>query len=135
MQNIKVAIIEDNNRYAQHLKRYLCVTERIGEIDIFSSMGDFKKNGNVSKYDIVLLDINLPDGNGLDLIQFIKNKSPDTEIIILTTYTDENKLFSALRLGASGYITKENTTRYILEGINEILAGGAIIPPDMAGRF
>lgn len=134
MNPISLAIVEDNKRFAESIKRALSKNKRFDKIDLFLFMGDFKK-ADVSIYDLVLLDINLPDGCGLDLIGYVKNRSPDTEIIILTTFADEDKLFIALRSGASGYITKANTLRYIEESIDEVMAGGAVISPDMAGRF
>ncbi len=86
-------------------------------------------------YDIVLLDISLPDGSGIDLIPYIKSRCVDTEIIMLTTYADEERLFAALKLGASGYITKGNSVKFIEDSVEEVLSGGAVISPDMAGRF
>ncbi len=135
MHEIRLAIVEDSKRYAEQIRKYLRTNRQIVQIDLFGTITEFRRVSDISVYDIVLLDINLPDGSGIDLIQFIKNSSPDTEIIILTTYTDEDKLFLALRFGASGYITKNNSARYIEDGISEVLSGGAVISPDMAGRF
>ncbi len=135
MQKIKIAIIEDNKRYAESVKRYLGSKDRFDKPVLFYSISEFKRGDKIDNFDIIFLDINLPDGSGIDLIQFIKRYSPETEIIILTTFAEEEKLFSALRLGASGYITKGNTIRSIEDAVEEVLRGGAVISPDMAGRF
>jgi DNA-binding NarL/FixJ family response regulator len=134
MQKIKIVIIEDNKKYAQTIKRYFDSKDGYEVVNIFLSASEFRRS-NCVECDIVLLDINLPDGNGIELIPYIKNNIADSEIIILTTYTDEDRLFQALKEGASGYITKGNPVKYIEDAINDVLSGGAVISPDMAGRF
>ncbi|MGC8927244.1 MAG: response regulator transcription factor [Myxococcota bacterium] len=135
MQKVKLLIIEDNKRYVQTIKKYFESKDSYEIVNIFYSVSDFRRYNDTVNCDIVLLDINLPDGNGIELIPLIKSRISDCEIIILTTYTDEDKLFMALREGASGYITKEHSIKFIEDAIADVLSGGAVISPDMAGRF
>jgi len=75
--------------------------------------------------DVILLDINLPGINGIQGIESIKNLSPETFIIILTVYDDNDKVFDALCAGASGYLLKDSAPEKIIDSIEEALAGGA----------
>lgn len=135
MEAISIAIVEDNQRYANSLKRFLSKNSLYDRIDIYETIKAYMDKGCSQEYDIVLLDIQLPDGCGIDIIGEIKRRSPSVEIIMLTAFSDEDRLFKALKLGASGYITKENSLKYIQDSIIEVLGGGAVISPDMAKRF
>lgn len=135
MEAISIAIVEDNQRYANSLKRFLSKNSLYDRIDIYETIKAYMDKGCSQEYDIILLDIQLPDGCGIDIIGEIKRRSPSVEIIMLTAFSDEDRLFKALKLGASGYITKENSLKYIQDSIIEVLGGGAVISPDMAKRF
>jgi DNA-binding NarL/FixJ family response regulator len=135
MEAISIAIVEDNQRYANSLKRFLSKNSLYDRIDIYETIKAYMDKGCSQEYDIILLDIQLPDGCGIDIIGEIKKRSPSVEIIMLTAFSDEDRLFKALKLGASGYITKENSLKYIQDSIIEVLGGGAVISPDMAKRF
>jgi DNA-binding NarL/FixJ family response regulator len=135
MEAISIAIVEDNQRYANFLKRFLSKNSLYDRIDIYETIKAYMDKRCSQEYDIILLDIQLPDGCGIDIISEIKRRSPSVEIIMLTAFSDEDRLFKALKLGASGYITKENSLKYIQDSIIEVLGGGAVISPDMAKRF
>jgi len=135
MDNINIAIIEDNQRYATSVRRHFIKVGLCDSVDIYNTIKAYVETGSRQDYDIILLDIQLPDGCGIDIIGEIKRRSPSTEIVMLTTFADEERLFNALKMGASGYITKENTLKYIQDSIGEVLGGGAVISPDMAKRF
>ncbi len=75
--------------------------------------------------DVILLDIGLPGMSGIKGIQKFKSLSPQTHIVILTIYEDNDTVFDALCEGASGYLLKDSTQEKIVESIREVLAGGA----------
>lgn len=74
--------------------------------------------------ELILLDINLPGMNGIQGIEKIKSISPETHILILTVYDDNEKVFDALCAGASGYLLKDSSPEKIIASIEEALAGG-----------
>jgi two-component system, NarL family, response regulator LiaR len=75
--------------------------------------------------DIALVDLQLPDGNGLDFVKFLKAQFPDTIIVMCTSFDDDTSLFESLKAGAIGYIVKTDEPEKIVEYINLALAGGA----------
>jgi DNA-binding NarL/FixJ family response regulator len=84
--------------------------------------------------DIVLLDIGLPDISGLEAIKEIRTLDPRTLIVMLTVFDDEQKVFQALRSGASGYLTKTESPAVILQKLQEVTRGGAVFSPSVAAH-
>ncbi len=84
--------------------------------------------------ELILLDINLPGMNGIQGIEKIKSISPETHIVILTVYDDNDKVFDALCAGASGYLLKDSAPEKIIDSIEEALAGGAPMSMQIAHK-
>ncbi len=82
--------------------------------------------------DVILLDVGLPGMNGIEGIRHFKTAAPDTHIIILTVYDDQDKVFSAICAGASGYLLKTADEEAIAAAIQDVLEGGAPITPRVA---
>lgn len=81
---------------------------------------------------VLLVDLALPDGSGLELIRAAKEKSPETLCLVITVFGDENSVLSAIAAGAQGYLLKDSTARRIAESIQDLLQGGAPISPPIA---
>ena len=85
--------------------------------------------------DIILEDIGLPGMSGIEAIGHYKKKFPDVFIIILTIFDDDERVFEALKAGADGYLLKRTPGDQILQGIQDVLAGGAPISPAIAKKI
>lgn len=85
--------------------------------------------------DLALLDVTMPDMNGLEAARQIKEELPDVEILILTMHDEEAFFFEALQAGASGYVLKGAHSDELLHAIRVIREGGVHISPDMAGEL
>ena len=83
-------------------------------------------------FDILLLDISMPDGSGIDLLHQIRPHKPDLPILILSMYPEEQYAVSLLRAGASGYITKEAVPQQVVQAIRTLLQGRKYISPAVA---
>jgi DNA-binding NarL/FixJ family response regulator len=81
-----------------------------------------------------MLDVGLPGMNGLELLAKVREISPDTRVVILTAFEDEEKIFRAICSGASGYLLKTATADQITGAIAEAVAGGAPMTPSIAKR-
>ncbi len=86
-------------------------------------------------FDLVLLDIGLPDGSGLDLVTPLLQKKPTSIIIISTLFDDDAHLFKALRLGAKGYILKDESKQQMAQMLQNIEAGHFPISPGVANKL
>lgn len=84
---------------------------------------------------LVLLDLELPGIDGLEVTRRLKRKAPSIEVLILTSFDDEQKVYEAMQAGASGYLVKRVGPEKIRSGIHEVLAGGTVLEARIAKRF
>lgn len=132
MSVISLVIIEDDdtirNGYA-----YLLGNEPDFEIaGTYSSYEEAQKKLPDDSPDIILLDVQLPGIRGVDAIPQLKKLLPDVHILILTVYESEEIIFTALRNGASGYLTKNISSNKIIESIKEVMTGGGAMSTSIA---
>jgi len=117
---IKITITDDHPLLLEGLKNILNNENNLEVIGCLSSSSELQKFLKIHKTDILLLDINLPDANSIELIAPLRKKYPDMHIIILSVHNEYAVINSALNEGASGYIQKNAAVDEILNGINSI---------------
>ncbi len=84
------------------------------------------------KPDVVVMDLRLPDGSGVEACRDIRSAHPETKVLILTSHADQNALFAAVIAGASGYLLKDLNPASIQDAVTQIGRGGAMLDPQMA---
>lgn len=87
-----------------------------------------------AEFDLVLVDLHLPDGSGVDLIREISERTPSTDCVVATIYDDDAHLFPALQAGARGYLLKENEKQQLVAALKGIVAGTPPLSPKIARR-
>lgn len=85
--------------------------------------------------DLVLMDINMPLSGGLEAAGLIHHRVPESIIIMLTAYEEEEKLFNAIKAGAQGYILKSSSSKGLIRGVRGALEGEASVPRKLAKKF
>lgn len=86
------------------------------------------------KPDLVLMDLKMPVMNGVEATRRIKTTYPETKILVLTTYADEQWVFDAIRAGASGYLLKDTPREELIKAVKGTLAGKTYVDPSVAGK-
>lgn len=86
-------------------------------------------------FDLALIDINLPDGNGIDVIKKIVARSPTTYCVVATIFDDDEHLFPALQAGAQGYLLKEQPTEQFINSLKGLLQGEPPLSPLIARKI
>jgi len=119
---------------------------RAGLIRLFKETRDFEcassyLNGEqalaglpADKPDVILMDINLPGMNGIECVRQLKEREPSLLVVMLTVYEETEQVFQALQAGATGYLLKRTPPRQLLEGVREVLEGGAPITSHIARK-
>ena len=131
---IKVVIIEDLRDIREGLATMLNFTEGFECVGKFYSMEEALRNIHRDVPDIVLSDIGLPGMDGIEGIGLIKEKYPEMTIMMLSVYTDNERIFDALCNGACGYLLKKTPPARIIESLREAVAGGAPMSPEIARK-
>ncbi len=129
---INVSIVEDHDAYREVISDIVESAEGFHIVNTFSSVEEI--TDDIFKADVVLMDIGLPGKSGIEGLKEIKHHSPKTNIIMLTNFLDDSKIFEALAAGADGYLLKKVSTSRILEAIEDTHKGGASITPLIARR-
>jgi len=130
-----VAIFEDNKLVRDALQAILNGTPGFTCCGVFSDGNNWERNVKSSQPDVVLMDIEMPGMNGIEVTQHINEQYPEIKILIQTVFNDSEKIFYAMCAGASGYILKNDPPHKYLEAINELYNGGAPISPSVAKKM
>lgn len=131
---IYIDIIEDHRVIRENLVKNFSFQKDFEVKTVASSVEEYLvvTEDTVKKSDVILLDIGLPGMSGLEAIPLLKEKFPDTDIIVLTTYEEEHIIVKALCSGACSYISKKATLQEIGEAIRIVHAGGSYMSPSVA---
>ena len=133
MHNVLVVEDHDDSRiwWQQHLADVFPGIQ----ITSASTLSDAKQLLQQNQFTLGILDINLPDGSGIDLLEEISLKFPEMYIVICSIYDDDKHIFAALRAGAKGYLLKDQPRELQLEQLKDIVFGKPPLSPGVARRI
>jgi DNA-binding NarL/FixJ family response regulator len=130
---IRIAVAEDNGFLAK------AVEEKISFFDDLKFkfrgangnefIGKLEQDHNV---DVILMDIQMPEKDGISTTEYVKNKYPHIKILMLTVFDDDDNIFNAIQAGADGYLLKETNPDELHKAITDVLEGGAAMTPSVA---
>lgn len=123
-QDTTICIIEDDNTIREGYAFLIGSVPGYRVISSYASYEEAAKKIAQDQPDVLLLDIELPGISGIDALPKLHKLIPDTHILILTVYEQEEKIFRALGNGASGYLTKNTPPERIIDAIREVMEGG-----------
>lgn len=132
---IRALIADDHAVVRRGLKQLFVESGDIvveGEATNAQEVLDQVERGN---WDVLLLDINLPDRSGLDLLGEVKGRKPDLPVLILTMYAEEQFAVRAMRAGAAGYVTKESAPEELIQAVRKVVNRGRYVSPELAERL
>ena len=124
---IKVGIIDDHQLIRDGFEKLILNQRDMVLNGSYSCADDFKKSSNVSEFDIIILDLCLPDCNGLVFLNQIKEMENSPAVLVLSMHAEEEYALIAMKNGASGYISKGTDSRVILDAIRKIHSTGVYI--------
>ncbi len=129
-----VIIVEDDKKYSDILKRIIESDQRFACIAQYYNAQDALEYIPIYTPTIVLLDIQLPDFSGIELLAKLKPQVTNTHFVMCTSYDDDEKVFESLKHGAAGYISKSDDPDSILHALIDITNGGAPMSTSIAKK-
>ncbi|MGJ8722933.1 MAG: response regulator [Roseibacillus sp.] len=118
---------------------------RAGLAAILNSQSDFKVVGEAGsgretleseiEADVYVVDVRMPEGGGIHVIKSLRERDPNSKVLILTTFDNEEDIFRALEAGARGYLLKDTTTEELVQAVRQVHEGERYLPPAIASRL
>ncbi len=131
---IRVTIIEDDDEIRTGLCWLLNHSEGFQCVAACRSCADAMRGIEENTPDVILMDIGLPGKSGIECVQVIKENFPRVEVLMVTVYSEEEKVFQSIRNGAVGYIVKNVSSERLLDSIREAYRGGVPMSPEIARK-
>ena len=132
---IRILLVDDHHLVIEGLRAVLSTDSDIDVIGEARSGKEAVRAVELLKPEIVLMDIRMPDMNGIDATRQVKQVAPSTSVIMLTMYENPEYLFDAVKAGASGYVLKDVSGPDLLEAIHTVVDGGSLLNQEVVGKF
>lgn len=131
---IRIFIYDDSHERRDSLKALFNLEDRFKLVGEGANCKDVLAEMEETYPDVVLMDINMPGVDGLEGLKIIKTNHPEIKVLMQTAYDDSEKIFTSIRNGASGYILKNDKPQKILQAVEEVVEGGAVMNPAIAKK-
>ena len=128
---IKLMIVDDHKMIREGLKRLLEFDGDIEVIDEADNGSDCVSKLKISKPDIILLDINMPEMNGIDVVKTMKRRKNRPKILMLTVHNEIDYLIKAIDLGVEGYLLKDSDSKELIRAVHCVYDGEKFIQPNL----
>lgn len=129
---IRIAIIEDDPDFLMELSAAIAEASDLKLVHAAQNLAQARSMTEEEAADVLLVDLGLPDGCGIDAIRMVHAAWPECTIMVSTTFADEAHVIHSIEAGASGYLLKDSTADRLLADIRCLHAGGSPISPNIA---
>lgn len=134
MDGVTVLIADDHPVVRQGLRTFLDLQEGVSVVGEAATGAEAVAMVEQLLPDVVLMDLVMPDLDGIEAARRIRDLSPTTKVIVLTSYAEDEKIFPAIKAGAAGYLLKDVEPDEIADGIRRVQRGEALLHPKIAAR-
>jgi NarL family two-component system response regulator LiaR len=135
MDKINVLIVDDHGMVRQGLRTYLNLMEDIKVVGEAQNGAEAVAQVRRHKPDVVLMDLVMPEMDGIEATRRIRELHPDTKVIVLSSFTEDDKVFPAIKSGAAGYLLKDISPTDLANAIRAVIRGQTQLHPDIAKKL
>jgi len=128
---LKILIVDDHDIVRKGLAMLVSRQEDLSVVAEAGTVAEAVKKARESDPDVVVMDIRLPDGTGIEACREILNENSDIKVLMLTSYSDEEAVMGSIMAGASGYLLKEIRSQEIVDAIRKVGAGQSLLDPSV----
>ena len=130
-----MVIVEDLIEVREGLRQFISLHPEFRILNTFETAEEAMTDLPQLNPDIVIMDINLPGMSGIECIRRVKHKTPHTQFMMFTVYENDEKVFEALKAGASGYLLKNTGLPQLVEALKELYQGGSPMSANIARKL
>ena len=130
----RVMIVDDHEVVREGLRSLLRRRQELAVVGEASSMASAIEEARRTEPDVIIMDVRLPDGSGVEACREIRAERPETKVIMLTSYADEEAVFASIMAGAVGYLLKQTSTKTLIEAIERVMQGESLLDPAVTQR-
>ena len=131
---VRVMIVDDHEVVREGLRTLLGRHKDIVVVGEAGTTADAIETAAKAKPDVIIMDVRLPDGSGVEACRTIRETRPETKVIMLTSYADDEALFASIVAGAAGYLLKQTRGQAVVDAINAVAQGRSLLDPDVTGK-
>ena len=133
-ENIRVMIVDDHEVVREGLRSLLRRRQELTVVGEADSVASAIEEARKTEPDVIIMDVRLPDGSGVEACREIRAERPDTKVLMLTSYGDEDAVFASIMAGAIGYLLKQTSTKTLIEAIGRAMKGESLLDPAVTQR-
>lgn len=130
----RVLICDDHDVVREGLRALISRQDGMSVVGEAGNVADAVKSAERSKPDVVIMDVRLPDGSGVEACRAIREARPETKVIMLTSYADDEALFASIIAGAAGYLLKQTRGQAVVDAIIAVASGRSLLDPEVTGK-
>ena len=135
MERLRIVLIDDHEVVRAGIKAMLDAQDDMEVVGEAGTVDDGIKRVGFDEPEVVVLDVRLPDGSGIEACREIRSRFPDVKVLMLTSFADEEALMAAILAGAAGYVLKRVKGTDLVEDIRRVGAGESLLDPDMTEKL
>ena len=132
---IRVLIVDDHEVVREGLRALLRRRPELAVVGEADSVASAIEEAKRTEPDVVIMDVRLPDGSGVEACREIRAHRPETKVIMLTSYADDEAVFASIMAGATGYLLKQTRTKALVEAIERAMRGESLLDPAVTQRI
>jgi DNA-binding NarL/FixJ family response regulator len=133
-EKTRILLCDDHEVVREGLRVLIARQEGMSVVGEAGTVAEAIEVAARSKPDVVIMDVRLSDGSGVEACRSIRATRPETKVIMLTSYADDEALFASIIAGASGYLLKQTRGQAVVDAIVAVAAGGSLLDPDVTGK-
>ena len=133
-EKTRILLCDDHEVVREGLRGLISRQEGMSVVGEAGTVTEVVEAAARTKPDVVIMDVRLPDGSGVEACRTIREARPETKVIMLTSYADDEALFASIIAGASGYLLKQTRGQAVVDAVIAVASGRSLLDPDVTGK-
>jgi DNA-binding NarL/FixJ family response regulator len=132
---VRVMIVDDHDIVREGLRALIQKRSELGLVAEASSVATAVSEARRARPDVVIMDLRLPDGSGVEACREIRAEWPETKVLMLTSYADEEAVLASIMAGASGYLLKQTRSQDVIDAVSRVARGESLLDPNVTEKI